>query len=161
MSETASEVEIPRWVPTRVTIDTAEGEMEVPGIVHPWVKGLAVVSHQFGYFNVTHLRSGMKMSGLYERAGNACLTAASWAACVDCTGDAASIRAQLNDDPVPFPDATVTTGGQKRRQTKREWAQFSHTVPGDEFPWEGDENPWTAAEKVFELLRPKEGEAPT
>lgn len=52
-------------------IQTEAGPMMVPALKHKHSKHLCVTMHSFGQFEITHIASGHKVCGSYERAGNA------------------------------------------------------------------------------------------
>lgn len=151
MTDAALENEVPVWEQTLVKIATPAGWIDVPGLTHPWCAGLAVTMQHFGDFVVTHLSSGKRIGGTYERAGNAALELVHWAAIARAGGytwDAtteevvAAVGASKNA-PVPFAGATSTSGGVTTPLTAGEWMSIVRSEWRDEFPWEGDDDPWS------------------
>lgn len=144
------------WEPGEVEVSCKGGPKMVPSLTHPRAPGLAVTMNHFGYFDVTHLASGMKMGGPFERSGNAALLLVQWAACADCTKPTGQeIAAQMDDTPVPFPRNTTTRLGETRPMSKREWMQSARSWLGaDEFPWEGADNPHDYTLEVLATMPP-------
>lgn len=73
------------WEESRVEIATEKGRREVPALVHPLVKGVAVTMSNFGVFEVTHVGTGTKLEGTFERMWTAALQAVRWATLFDMT----------------------------------------------------------------------------
>lgn len=153
---------LPQWEPCEVEISTKSGPLKVPAITHPLVLGLAVTMADFGTFGVTHIRTGKRpIPGHFERAGSATRLAAQIAAVAKLAGvtwdvDAPDLDAMLAcDAEVPF-NATITDKDGTRKQRCGGWLRTQYRVgwlPGDEFPWESDdESPWADAEAVLRFL---------
>ena len=117
----------------------------VPGLTHRATPGLAVTMLPFGVFQVTHINTGRKLCGNYERAGTALLAMSHWALIADMkgkswaalsqTGAAALIR-DTDSEEVPFDGCTSTSQGVTRKMTVGEWFQHQRIPIFDEFPWE-------------------------
>src|ERR1051326_7238827 len=130
----------PLWHEATVVMATEKGSIAERGLVHPHAPGLAITMHLFGTFDVTHVRSGKKVAGPYQRCALAQLVLAQMSKCLDWKQDAAGIAAQIaarKDEPVPFMGATVSSGGVQRPQTIGEFLRGTRDWLGfDEFPWE-------------------------
>lgn len=147
MSEQTEDKRLVPWTDTKVTIHTQKGHIEVTGLVHELVPGLAVTSNTFGQFDVTHTLSGKLITRGFERMWNAAAALASYGLCADWTQDADGLSAELQrtkDEPCGHPEFKTTTLGMTRQMTKGELVQSlrSHVPFMDEFPWEsGDAIP--------------------
>ena len=69
-----SEETVPEFVNGVVAVKTNKGELQVPALTHPNAAGLAVTMSGFGLFEVTHIKTGLRLAGRYERMGRALLT---------------------------------------------------------------------------------------
>jgi hypothetical protein len=152
----------PPYDAANVRVEGRGGWRMVPAITHPLAPGLAVTMSCFGTFEVTHVPSGRRMLGTYERWGTAALILAELAAIgrahgVDYTAPSdvvvPALRA-LYDVPVPFPDATSSSQGVTRPLTVKEWFQITRDdFASDEFPWESpDDAPAEKADQLFASL---------
>lgn len=150
----------PEWDDTQtVEIACREGKEAAPAMTHPWCPGLAVTMRIFGEFVVTHVASGMKIGGAYQRAGSAALELVEWAAIAEAVGfsweaDGPTVREAMlaaKDQPVPFPGATSTDSEGVRPLAIGEWvSMLRSTFAFEEFPWESsDESPWGKAEDLL------------
>lgn len=145
-------------------IATPDGLKEVPGVCHSNAPGLLVTMASFGLFEVTHERTGMRMSARYERASSAMLVLAQFAAIgsaygVDYTKDRDELVSALKAcaaKPVPFKGSAVTDAAGTRPSTCGSWLQWerdpAHQVVG-EFPWESpNEDPGNIAHALLNAL---------
>lgn len=142
------------WERGTLTIPTTGGDETVEVLTHPLVPGLAVQHYPFGSFAVTHVQTGKKVAGPWQRYGNALCEAVRLSLCLDFRGNADSIAEQVKarrDEPVPFSEATSTSGGVTRPLTIGEYLQLGRGwLACDEFPWEsGDEDPGVKAQELL------------
>lgn len=163
---------VPMFDDASVTICGPLGDRNVPALVHPWCPGLAVTMGAFGTFDVTHVPTGRRVFGSWERWGNALRTLVEVALIARAAGAdwsvadrdvlAEAIRA-VWDQPVPFPDATSTSTTGVRPLTIREWWGMQQSAGVlSEFPWESpDDAPEAGLMELMEGLRPLGGEGAT
>lgn len=141
------------WEEKGVTIACEKGPEEVPGFVCEAIPTLAITMRAFGLFDVTHVESGLRICGPYERAGNAAEALVKVALCFDVTGSRRELIlsvGELGDEPVPFEGATTTEAGETRPMTRKRWLGLErHNFPPDEFPWE-DQSPWYRADLLLD-----------
>jgi hypothetical protein len=125
-------------MPRQIQISTDKGRMEVPASPSfNEIPDLAVTMTQFGYFEVTHVRTGLKFGGRYERYANAaCAMAYIQLAFdeleinTDCSQE--EFYAQYKDKPCKVLDG----------MSLKQWLDFTSqglAVAG-EFPWESEED---------------------
>ena len=129
----------------QVTVNVNHSPVSVPGTAHDNCPGLAVTMHPFGAFTVTHVKSGMKMCGHYERASSAVLVMSQYALIaasknlswndLDSQGTIKMISDASADD-VPFDGYTSTSIEGVRKFTVKEWRDSLTTRFFDESPWE-------------------------
>jgi hypothetical protein len=150
----------PVWDETTVEVACVEGPEVVPAMVHPHCPGLAVTMRPFGVFRVSHVRTGMAISGEFERAGNAAAEMVTWAALAlalgfswDNDGQACAAAIKAGGD-TPFPAGGTSTSAEGVRPlTISEWVGMArYSLLADEFPWE-DESAWGRAERLVADLR--------
>ena len=132
-------------VEVTVEIQTEGDPRNVPGLSHKACPGLAVTMHPFGIFQVTQIKTGLKLCGLYQRASKAILAMSWWALIADMEGqswedigvaEASVMISKASDKPVPFDDCTSTSKGVTRKMNVGEWFQHQRIPLFDEFPWE-------------------------
>jgi len=141
----------------QVLINTERGSVSVPGLTHDNCPGLAVTMHPFGAFTVTHIESGMKMCGGYERASSAILVMSQYALIaasksasfkgLDQQG-AINLISDAGSDDVPFDGCTSTSIEGVRKLTVKEWQGSLTNCFLDEFPWE-ENDPFEGAVQNF------------
>lgn len=121
-------------------IQTEAGSMTVPALKHKHCKHLCVTMPSFGLFEITHIASGRKVCGNYERAGNAMADMLALSI--------AFIRIGVSDD------ATYEDLKQAIKQSDIVIDELGMTIPQyitlnrlvNEFPWE------TYEESPFKLV---------
>ncbi len=155
--------EAPRWEARPLRVVCAEGPKEVPALAHPWCPGLAVTMTNFGLFSVTHVASGARICGDFERSSTAELMMVRWASVGHAYGftweekDRGKLALALTtcgDRPVPFGGATSTGGAGTRPLTVAEWRDLMRMVHyRDEFPCE-DVHPGALARDILLTLAP-------
>lgn len=148
--------------PAMVRVVTESGPHDAPALTVAGARGLAVTMANFGAFTVTHVPSGMKLCGQYERAARALLVLAQFAVIgraygIDWSLEAEAVRTAVERcgrRPVPFPGATHKDAAGTRTLTVAEWYRLIRgVVAGDEFPWEGPaEHPGEQAAKLLRTL---------
>ncbi|HSH44425.1 MAG TPA: hypothetical protein VK966_01080 [Longimicrobiales bacterium] len=148
------------WRHTMIKVPGKDGVNDFPALVHDAAPGVGIVVFPWGLFSVTHLRSGMRLNGPYERAANAAIEAAQWAKVLDleaaASGDDLVKQVEAApDDPVPFGGATITDNEGSRTMTRREWFESVMADRGwvVEFPWE-EQSPWERADEILGLKQP-------
>lgn len=152
-TDQSAEMQIDRLRETPVTIHAQAGEITVPGLVHEACPGLAVTMHPFGVFAVTHVKTGVKLCNLYQRASSALQALSWWALIANAEGkswedmdseSAAAMITAAKDKPVPFEGCTSSSQGITRKMTVGEWFQHQRLPGHDEFPWE-EKDPYETA----------------
>jgi hypothetical protein len=155
--------ECPPWDHATVTVDTKDGRVDRPAIVHPWCPGIAVTMHDFGVYRATHILTGKALGGYYERLASAIAEAANFSAIFRALGVdvltvsqedvAVAVRAHA-DDPVPFPHATSTGRDGKRPLTIAEWIRLTRShFACDDYPWEAyEDSPQFFADEAMRAL---------
>jgi len=141
----------------QVTVNVNHSPVSVPGFAHDNCPGLAVTMHPFGAFTVTHIESGMKICGHYERASSAILVMSQYA--LIAASKSASFKgldqqgvinliSDAGSDDVPFDGYTSTSIEGVRKLTVKEWrGSLAHSFL-DEFPWE-EHDPFEDAVQNF------------
>ena len=120
---------------TEIKVKKETGEELCQAIIHPLSKDLAVVMTGFGYFTVTHIKTGLKISGAYDRVSNAMLNYAEWILItkeydIDWNIETITeLMSVIGDKPVPFKEATSTQNGETRPMTIKEWTRYSLLYP--------------------------------
>ena len=134
--------------------------MKLIAIAHKDCPGLAVTMVPFGAFQVTHINTGRKLCGLYQRASTALLKMSQWALIADMKGKSwadldqagsAQLIEQAADDEVPFDGCTSTSQGVTKKMTVGMWFQHRLAFTWDEFPWE-ERDPYDMALENFEKI---------
>lgn len=144
-----------------VTIKTDKGDIVVPALTHPKSQGLAVTMSGFGVFEVTHIRTGLKLTGRHERMGTALLLMSKFvkiAQANDFTWDDLSqeeAKQTMNDlsgKEVPFEGYEITSNGKTKRGSIGDWinglSMYSFDSVIGEFPWE-ESNPLDEALEIL------------
>jgi hypothetical protein len=157
----------PEWVRVETEVVGPKGKRDVPALIHPWCPGLAVTMSRFGFFCVTHVRSGLVVGGAYERAANAkrelCQSAAigkaiglDWAtATADQVVQAIIAHA---DAPVPFKGFTEMDAQGTRPVSIRWWMHLVRDPSADEFDF-FDDDPHADIHELLQALEPAEVES--
>ncbi len=139
-----------------IEVPTEKGLVFVPASNHcndtPY---LAVTMCVFGQFEVSHVPSGRRLVGGFERAVNAFvsmfeLQLAINELCIDASGDNDAFRTEINDKD----KQCEALGG----MTIRQWIGINTTLGNicSEFPWETDqEGPHAELEKLMAKLKAK------
>ena len=144
----------------QVTVNVNHSPVSVPGFAHDNCPGLAVTMHPFGAFTVTHIESGMKMCGHYERASNAILVMSQYALIAASKGlswsdldsqGAIKIISDASADDVPFDGYTSTSIEGVRKLTVKEWRGSLTDIFLGEFPWE-EHDPFEDAVQSFSKI---------
>jgi len=142
------------WIIVKVAIaspaDKPIGDVE--GLTHPKAPGLAVTPDQryFGHFCITHMPSGKRIGGPWERCANAQAALASLSRCADWTrDDLAAQLAEHGDESanIGYSISLGTVSALTKREVVRSTAE--HMLPGDEWPWEGPDHPLSCANRVL------------
>ena len=146
---------------TKIQIPVQSGDRKVvPALVHKACPGLAVTMIPFGAFQVTHIKTGRKLCGLYQRASTALLKMSQWALIANMKGQSwadldqagsAQLIEQAADDEVPFDGCTSTSQGATKKMTVGMWFQHRFAFTWDEFPWE-ERDPCDMALENFEKI---------
>src|ERR1044071_8429468 len=84
------------WQEIDVTLARKDGPKVVRGIAHQRAPGLAVTQHHFGHFEVTHVPSGKRVVGPWERMASAKVVLAELAVCFDWSREELGIQEQLD-----------------------------------------------------------------
>ena len=133
---------------TTVYVETNSGKRKVPAIANDLTisLGLAVTMAEFGYFEVTHIKTGMRLGYQSERAVSALLTLSQFALIAhkhgfnwdDLDKDKAIKKiSEIGDEPVPFEGRTKTTKGRIDKIKISEWIDSARVFNCiGEFPWE-------------------------
>lgn len=173
-----SEETTPEFVDATVLVKSDKGELQVPALTHPHAAGLAVTMSGFGLFEVTHVSTGLRLAGRYERMGNALLTMSMFAKIAstfefnwDELSQAQSIEKlkSLGAEPVPFEGCTTTSNGETKPMQICDWLAHrglgTFDSFGGEFPWEESDPANEAAELLatcqsvnLSLIRTTNGE---
>ena len=135
---------------------TDKGQLDVPAIVLDECPGLAVTMSNFGLFEVTHGKSGRKLSAKYERAINAVVSMMQIQVALN------EINVSADLDEGEFKEAAKSQSGFQHKELGGmsiiESVRFS-TGLGDiasEFPWEGpDDGPYGERDRLEALLNGK------
>lgn len=153
--------EIDGLTETTIEVPVQSGDLKtVPAIVHKDCPGLAVTMVPFGAFQVTHISTGRKLCGLYQRASTALLKMSQWALIADMKGKSwtdldqagsAQLIEQAADDEVPFDGCTSTSSEGTKKMTVAMWFQHRFAFTWDEFPWE-ERDPYDMALENFEKI---------
>lgn len=117
-----------------------------PGLIHKYCPGIAVIMTGFGYFNVTHINSGLKITDDYERACSAILVLSQLAIIANDIGfewddltsaDIVNIIDKNSMRLVTFEGETITTKDGSRKMTIGEYINsINPRRYVEEFPWE-------------------------
>lgn len=143
-----------------VMIQGEAASSSVPGLVHKSCPGLAVTMAPFGCFTVTHVNTGRKLCGGYQRASSALLTMSQFALVAAMMNKswsvlgpegASSLIRDAGPDEVPFNGYTSTSKTGTRKMTVSEWFQIVRLPIMDEFPWE-ESDPFEGALQNFEIM---------
>lgn len=111
----------------KVNIKTDDGLVLSDALVSKLCNELAITMIGFGYFTVTHIPTGLKISGVYERVNFAILILVEWILIgktydIDWEReDATKIFSEIKDKPVPFQGATSTQNGKVTPLSIMEW----------------------------------------
>ncbi|UKA04979.1 hypothetical protein [Photobacterium damselae] len=133
-------------IPSKVGYLTVPASPERPEIPH-----LAVTMTQFGLFEVTHVPSGYKLVGGFERACNAFIAMAEAQLAFN------ELQIDSSLDHIEF----TSEASKKDKYCKAlgmtflQWINIHKTIEhfSDEFPWEDqDDNPHTKLEKLMKEL---------
>lgn len=137
----------------QIEVPTEKGRILVPATNHveetPY---LAVTMCVFGQFEVTHVPSGFRLIGGYERAVNAFVSMAQLQLAlnelgIDASGSNEAFKAQIAEK-----DKSCESLG----MSLREWIALNTTIGNfcSEFPWETDEEgPHAELEKLMKQLK--------
>lgn len=132
----------------------------IPGLTHEACPGLAVTMFPFGTFAVTHVSTGARLCGNYERASSALLVMSQFALIADMKGKswadmdrvlAADFIKECGTDEVPFGECTSTSIEGTRKMTVSEWFQCVRLPFPGEFPWE-EKDPFERALDNLNLI---------
>jgi len=144
----------------QVTVNVNHSPVSLPGFVHDNCPGLAVTMYPFGAFTVTHIESGMKICGHYERASSAILVMSQYALIaasknasfqsLDQKG-VVSLISDTSADDVPFDGYTSRSIEGVRKFTVKEWRNSLTNRFFDEFPWE-EHDPFEDAVQNFSKI---------
>lgn len=143
-----------KWVARLIQLATPKGDAldAVEGIEHPSAPGLAVTPHTswFGHFVITHIPTGKKVGGPYERAANAQRDIAYLSRCADWTREDVAQQIKEHGEELSGLGMSVQKGVVS--STKKRALVHSIASPlsaGEEWPWEGDDSPLLMAERIL------------
>lgn len=138
-----------------IEVPTEKGLVFVPASNHcDYTPYLAVTMCVFGQFEVTHVPSGRRLIGGFERAVNAFVSMLELQLAInelgiDASGDNDAFRSEIN-----AKDKQCETLG----MTIKQWIGINTTIGNicSEFPWETDEEgPHSTLEKLMNQLKGK------
>lgn len=140
-----------------LNIPTTKGREDVPAFFVDGVSALAITMTNFGVFEVTHVKSGFKIIGGFERFANAAvemlsLYLAMHEAGIDFEAEHEEFKRQVKESSLK----SEHIGG----LTLVEYLQIMRPIMGfsGEFPWEGEEeSPHTKASQLIAKINELHG----
>lgn len=138
---------------TQIEVPTVKGMIKVPCYFHENVKDLCVTMCEFGVFEVTHVETGRKIIGGFERACNAAVMMLRFQIAanevgIDFSGGMEFIKNQISEAK-DFKHESLS-GMSIIEAVNLHKQVFPLT---GEFPWENDEDsPFVEIEKLEKML---------
>lgn len=135
-----------------IKIETKKGFCDVPAICFDAVEGLAVTMTNFGFFEITHIKSGFLILGGFERYANAVVEMLNlYLAMCDANVNPNSLSHLFKQQIKNSNHKSEHLGG----LTILEYLQVMRPIMGfsGEFPWEDeDDNPHVKATKLIKRI---------